>query len=90
MGDARLQPPVVPVENHHSCRANAEGELILPNEQAWRPDTVIKIIMSRLLARADKMLDMPVRFPCPNVPFSFFQVRLDVYLQSAEVVIHRL
>ena len=60
VGDSRIQPPVVPVENHASCRTNAAGEAILPNESAWRPDVVLKIIMSRLLAEADKMLDMPV------------------------------
>ena len=58
---------MVAVENHSSCRTNAEGEFILPNEHAWRPDTVLKIIMSRLLARADKMLDMPVRVTCIHI-----------------------
>ena len=60
VGDARLQPPVVPMDACVSGRRNAQGEPVLPNEHAWRPDLALKVMMSNLLALADKKLDMPV------------------------------
>ena len=60
-GDARIQPPILPVENHPSCRTNAQQEPVLPNDHAWRPDLVLTLLVSRLLSQADSALDMPVR-----------------------------
>ncbi|KAK9809626.1 hypothetical protein WJX73_008770 [Symbiochloris irregularis] len=57
--DGRLQPPVVPVDTADNCRRNAQGEPQLPDDKLWRPDLGLKIIMSNLLSRADKRLDMP-------------------------------
>lgn len=64
-GDARIQPPILAVENAPGCRHNAKGEPLLPNDQAWRPELMLTMLVSRLLAQADAALDMPVS--CPSV-----------------------
>ena len=61
--DARIQPPILAVENHPSCRTNARGEPLLPNDQAWRPELVLTLLVSRLLSQANAALDMPVSDP---------------------------
>ena len=55
-GDMRLLNPVALVENHPSCRTNAEGLAILPNQLAWKQHLTLLLLSSKLLADTDSLL----------------------------------
>ncbi|XP_057535959.1 translocase of chloroplast 159, chloroplastic isoform X2 [Amaranthus tricolor] len=44
--------PVSLVENHPACRKNREGERVLPNGQAWRPQLLLLCFSIKILAAA--------------------------------------
>uniref|UniRef100_A0A7S3UFQ3 AIG1-type G domain-containing protein n=1 Tax=Picocystis salinarum TaxID=88271 RepID=A0A7S3UFQ3_9CHLO len=55
-GDMRLMNPVALVENHPRCRTNADGEKLLPNGQAWKPQLLLLCLASKMLADANVLL----------------------------------
>ncbi|PKI37179.1 hypothetical protein CRG98_042425 [Punica granatum] len=60
VGDLRLMNPslmnpVSLVENHPSCRKNREGEKILPNGQAWRPQLLLLSFSMKILSEASSL-----------------------------------
>nr|AFL55358.1 chloroplast preprotein import receptor Toc159 [Bienertia sinuspersici] len=57
VGDLRLMnlnmmSPVSLVENHHACRKNREGQKVLPNGQAWRPQLLVLCYSVKILSEA--------------------------------------
>lgn len=57
VGDLRfmnlgMMNPVSLVENHPACRKNREGEKVLPNGQAWRPQLLLLCYSLKILADA--------------------------------------
>ncbi|KAI3409428.1 AIG1-type G domain-containing protein [Psidium guajava] len=60
VGDLRLMNPslmnpVSLVENHSSCRKNRDGEKVLPNGQAWRPQLLLLCFSMKILAEASSL-----------------------------------
>ncbi|XP_057549151.1 translocase of chloroplast 159, chloroplastic-like isoform X2 [Amaranthus tricolor] len=57
VGDLRfmnlgMMNPVSLVENHPACRKNREGDKVLPNGQAWRPQLLLLCYSLKILADA--------------------------------------
>ncbi|CAO2824425.1 unnamed protein product [Amaranthus hypochondriacus] len=57
VGDLRfmnlgMMNPVSLVENHPACRTNREGDKVLPNGQAWRPQLLLLCYSLKILADA--------------------------------------
>ncbi|GMP64223.1 hypothetical protein CsSME_00025604 [Camellia sinensis var. sinensis] len=57
-GDMRLMNPVSLVENHSACRTNRAGQRVLPNGQVWKPHLLLLSFASKILAEANKLLNM--------------------------------
>ncbi|XP_024389086.1 translocase of chloroplast 126, chloroplastic-like isoform X2 [Physcomitrium patens] len=57
-GDMRLQNPVSLVENHPACRANRNGQRVLPNGQIWKPHLMLLCFASKILAEANTLLKL--------------------------------
>ncbi|KAF8015091.1 hypothetical protein BT93_H0784 [Corymbia citriodora subsp. variegata] len=60
VGDLRLMNPslmnpVSLVENHSSCRKNRDGEKVLPNGQAWRPQLLLLCFSMKILAEVNSL-----------------------------------
>ncbi|KAJ4846778.1 hypothetical protein Tsubulata_014091 [Turnera subulata] len=60
VGDLRLMNPslanpVSLVENHQSCRKNRDGEKVLPNGQAWRPQLMLISYSIKILSEASSL-----------------------------------
>ncbi|XP_072966475.1 translocase of chloroplast 101, chloroplastic-like [Typha angustifolia] len=68
-GDMRLMNPVGLVENHSSCRMNAEGERVLPNGVNWRPQMLLLCYSSKMLSEADSLIKL--QDPSPGKPYGF-------------------
>ncbi|KAH9623089.1 hypothetical protein KSS87_013866 [Heliosperma pusillum] len=47
-----MMNPVSLVENHSACRKNREGQKILPNGQAWRPQLLLLCYSVKILSKA--------------------------------------
>ncbi|XP_074268357.1 translocase of chloroplast 159, chloroplastic-like [Silene latifolia] len=48
-----MMNPVSLVENHSACRKNREGQKILPNGQAWRPQLLLLCYSVKILSEAN-------------------------------------
>ncbi|KAL9247174.1 hypothetical protein vseg_020633 [Gypsophila vaccaria] len=48
-----MMNPVSLVENHPACRKNREGQKILPNGQAWRPQLLLLCYSVKILSEAN-------------------------------------
>ncbi|XP_072994082.1 translocase of chloroplast 159, chloroplastic-like [Typha latifolia] len=68
-GDMRLMNPVGLVENHSSCRMNAEGERVLPNGVNWRPQMLLLCYSSKMLSEADSLIKL--QDPSPGKLYGF-------------------
>ncbi|KAK1560062.1 hypothetical protein Q3G72_021751 [Acer saccharum] len=60
VGDMRLMNPslmnpVSLVENHSACRKNRDGQKVLPNGQAWRPQLLLLSYSMKILAEASSL-----------------------------------
>ncbi|MCL7029561.1 hypothetical protein MKW94_023681 [Papaver nudicaule] len=60
VGDLRmmnpsLMNPVSLVENHPSCRINREGQRVLPNGQAWKPQLLLLCYSMKILSEASSL-----------------------------------
>ncbi|KAK2651009.1 hypothetical protein Ddye_018498 [Dipteronia dyeriana] len=60
VGDLRLMNPslmnpVSLVENHSACRKNRDGQKVLPNGQAWRPQLLLLSYSMKILAEANSL-----------------------------------
>ncbi|TXG55677.1 hypothetical protein EZV62_020933 [Acer yangbiense] len=60
VGDLRLMNPslmnpVSLVENHSACRKNRDGQKVLPNGQAWRPQLLLLSYSMKILAEASSL-----------------------------------
>ncbi|WCJ23496.1 Translocase of chloroplast 159 chloroplastic [Euphorbia peplus] len=60
VGDIRLMGssmmhPLALVENHPSCRKNADGESILSNGQSWRPQLLLLCYSLKILSEANSI-----------------------------------
>ncbi|KAL2892406.1 hypothetical protein RDABS01_008315 [Bienertia sinuspersici] len=61
VGDLRLMnlnmmSPISLVENHPACRKNREGQKVLPNGQAWRPQLLVGCYTMKILSEATSTL----------------------------------
>ncbi|KAH7578358.1 hypothetical protein JRO89_XS01G0372300 [Xanthoceras sorbifolium] len=60
VGDMRLMNPslmnpVSLVENHSACRKNRDGQKVLPNGQAWRPQLLLLGYSMKILSEASSL-----------------------------------
>ncbi|KAI4306332.1 hypothetical protein L6164_029619 [Bauhinia variegata] len=60
VGDLRLAYPsmmniITLVENHPSCRKNRDGQKVLPNGQAWRPQLLLISYSMKILSEAGNL-----------------------------------
>ncbi|KAL5988067.1 hypothetical protein ACLOJK_035830 [Asimina triloba] len=56
VSDARLENPVLLVENHPSCKTNMKGEKVLPNGQLWRSQFLLLCASTKVLGDANSLL----------------------------------
>lgn len=56
ISDAKLENPVVMVENHPQCKKNITGDKILPNGQVWRSQFLLLCICTKVLGDANAIL----------------------------------
>eukprot|EP00898_Chlorokybus_atmophyticus_P000756 jgi/Chlat1/1681/Chrsp127S01920 len=56
--DARIMTPVALVENHPACRTNRQGQRILPNGVAWKPQLLLLCFASKILTEANSLLQL--------------------------------
>ncbi|XP_002530763.2 translocase of chloroplast 90, chloroplastic isoform X2 [Ricinus communis] len=57
VSDAKLENPVLLVENHPQCKKNFMGESILPNGQAWKSQVLLLCICNKILGDASTLLE---------------------------------
>lgn len=55
MNPSLMMTPVSLVENHPSCRKNREGQKILPNGLAWRPQLLLLCYSMKILSEVSNM-----------------------------------
>lgn len=58
ISDAKLENPVVLVENHPNCRTNMMGEKVLPDGQVWRQQLLLLCTCTKVLGDANAMLGL--------------------------------
>ncbi|XP_071724460.1 translocase of chloroplast 90, chloroplastic [Rutidosis leptorrhynchoides] len=56
VSDSKLENPVLFVENHPECRANSNGDKILPNGQIWRSQFLLSCLCTKILGDVNKIL----------------------------------
>lgn len=58
VSDAKLENPVVLVENHPTCKTNMLGEKILPNGQIWKQQLLFLCMCTKVLGDANALLGL--------------------------------
>ncbi|KAK9121653.1 hypothetical protein Syun_019270 [Stephania yunnanensis] len=56
VSNAKLENPVLLVENHSLCKKNTLGEKVLPNGQVWRSHFLLLCICSKVLGDANVLM----------------------------------
>ncbi|CAI9100867.1 OLC1v1038052C1 [Oldenlandia corymbosa var. corymbosa] len=57
VSDAKLENPVVLVENHTHCRTNIRGEKVLPNGQVWKDQFFLLCLCTKVLGEVNSLLE---------------------------------